>query len=102
MIEVDSTVRKTVARLLASFQLSDQGDSRLQCSPASSAGACAPSSLPGSSLAVVTIGLLEACVPTPPERPRTPVGRVVRNPGLQGRRRAQITASKPVPAVALG
>ena len=34
MIEADSTVRKTVARLCASFQISDRAASRLQCSVA--------------------------------------------------------------------
>jgi hypothetical protein len=32
MIEADSTVRKTVARLWASFQISDRAAIRLQCS----------------------------------------------------------------------
>src|SRR5918996_889021 len=45
MIEADNTVRKTVARLWASFQINDLAESKLQCSAASSAGACAPNSL---------------------------------------------------------
>ena len=40
MVEADSTVRKTVARLCASFQISDRAASRLQCSVARIAGAC--------------------------------------------------------------
>jgi hypothetical protein len=34
MIAADSTLRKTVARLIASFQISDRNPSRLQCSVA--------------------------------------------------------------------
>jgi hypothetical protein len=34
MVEADSTLRKTVARLCASFQISDRAASRLQCSVA--------------------------------------------------------------------
>jgi hypothetical protein len=39
MIEADSTVRKTVARLWASFQISDRAAMRLHCSAARRAGA---------------------------------------------------------------
>jgi hypothetical protein len=42
MVEADSTVRKTVARLWASFQISDRAASRLQCSVARIAAACDP------------------------------------------------------------
>ena len=47
-IEADSTLRKTVARLIASFQSSDRDASRLQCSVARIA---APSGPNGWSLA---------------------------------------------------
>src|SRR5215218_5601913 len=43
MIEADSTVRNTVARLWASFQISDRAAIRLQCSVPSSWAACGPS-----------------------------------------------------------
>jgi hypothetical protein len=36
-------VRKTVARLIASFQISDRAASKLQCSAARIAAACGPS-----------------------------------------------------------
>ena len=42
MVEADSTVRKTVARLRSSFQISDRAASRLQCSVARIAAACGP------------------------------------------------------------
>jgi hypothetical protein len=52
MVEADSTVRKTVARLCASFQISDRAAIRLQCSVARIAGACDPRW-------VAIVGLLE-------------------------------------------
>jgi hypothetical protein len=48
MVAADSTLRKTVARLIASFQISDRDASRLQCSVARIA---APSGPNGWSLA---------------------------------------------------
>jgi len=42
MIAADSTVRNTVARLIASFQISDRVASRLQCSVARIWAACGP------------------------------------------------------------
>jgi hypothetical protein len=42
MVEADSTLRKTVARLCASFQISDREASRLQCSVARIAAPSGP------------------------------------------------------------
>ena len=42
MVEADSTLRKTVARLWASFQISDRAASRLQCSVARIAAPSGP------------------------------------------------------------
>src|SRR5262245_62757908 len=43
MIDADSTVRNTLARLMASFQINDLVPSRLQCSVARIWAACDPS-----------------------------------------------------------
>src|SRR4029453_11773390 len=43
MIEADRTVRNTVARLCASFQISDRAASKLQCSVPRIWAACGPS-----------------------------------------------------------
>src|SRR5215204_1063901 len=51
MTEADSTVRKTVARLIASFQRSDRVPSRLQCSVARMAAASGPNGRPGATAA---------------------------------------------------
>ena len=56
MIEADSVVRKTVARLIASFQISDRAAIRLQCSAARIAAACGPS-----------VGSLAPAATTPPD-----------------------------------
>jgi hypothetical protein len=42
MIEAESTVRKRVARLIASFQIKVRAASKLQCSVARIAAACGP------------------------------------------------------------
>jgi hypothetical protein len=46
MIEADSTVSKTVAPLMASFQISDRVASRLQCSVAKIWAVCGPQRCP--------------------------------------------------------
>ena len=63
MIEADSTVRKTVARLIASFQISDRAASRLQCSAARIAAACGPSV--GSLAPPATAPPEASCAPDP-------------------------------------
>ena len=53
MIEAESTVRKTAARLMASFQIKDRDASRLQCSVARMAAACGPNECSSATSAAV-------------------------------------------------
>src|SRR6201999_630322 len=76
MIAADSTLRKTVARLIASFQISDRNASRLQCSLARIVAASGPNGCslagPGAALSRRASGAVARC-----GRPTVPVSRVV-------------------------
>jgi hypothetical protein len=63
MIEADSTVRKTVALLMASFQINDPAASRLQCSVARIAAACGPSACSLASTAAAEPALARSGTP---------------------------------------